>query len=226
MIASRGAGSNPFAAAAARFLVPLRRVADGSAVPGDGAGAGDLWVVVGLGNPGREYADTRHNLGFRVVDELARRHGIDVTEKKHRSLVGSGSIEGRPVLLLKPQTFMNDSGRAVQSVASFRKLSPRQIIVVYDDVDLPLGRVRVRPRGSAGGHHGIESTIRELGSQEFGRVRIGIGRPAERDVTDFVLHPFHASEREEADQAVARAADAVERIVAAGVEQAMQAVNR
>ena len=183
-------------------------------------------VIVGLGNPGRDYADTRHNLGFWVVDELSRRHGIRVAEKKHRALVGSGIINGHPVLLVKPQTFMNESGRAVQGVAAVRKLAPQHIVVVYDDVDLPLGRVRVRPRGSAGGHHGIESTIKELGSQEFGRVRIGIGRPSERDVTDFVLHPFHTSERDEAERAVARAADAVERIVSEGVEQAMQAVNR
>lgn len=226
MIVSQGQGASRFASATARLLAPLRAIAARS---GDQVGDGDgseLWVVVGLGNPGREYADTRHNMGFRVVDELARRHGIDVGDKKHRSLVGSGTIGGQPVLLVKPQTFMNESGRALQGVASFRKVSPRRIVVVYDDVDLPLGRVRVRPRGSAGGHHGIESAIRELGSQEFGRVRIGIGRPAERDVTDFVLHPFHATERDEADQAVARAADAVEQIVTEGFEQAMQAVNR
>lgn len=226
MSATRGAGENRFAAAAARLLAPFRATMSGSGACGGEGSDADLRIIVGLGNPGREYADTRHNIGFRVVDELARRHGIHVGEKKHRSLVGSGSIGGRPVLLVKPQTYMNDSGRAVQSVAAFRKVSPQKVVVIYDDVDLPLGRVRVRPRGSAGGHHGIESAIRELGSQEFGRVKIGIGRPAERDVTDFVLHPFHAGERDEADQAVSRAADAVETIVVEGFAQAMQAVNR
>lgn len=226
MSESRGQGGGRLAAVAARVLAPFRKNAPGSImVIGVGEG-GDLRVVVGLGNPGREYADTRHNAGFRVVDELARRHGIQVGEKKHRSLVGSGSIGGRPVLLVKPQTFVNDSGRAVQGVVGFRNLSPQQIIVVYDDVDLPLGKVRVRQRGSAGGHHGIESLIKELGTQEFGRVKIGIGHPTERDVTDFVLQPFHASEREDADQAVTRAADAVELIVTEGFERAMQAAHR
>jgi len=211
---------------AARLLAPFRKNAPGSITVIGAADGGNLWVVVGLGNPGREYADTRHNVGFRVVDELARRHGIRVEDKKYRSLIGSGSIGGCPILLVKPQTFMNDSGRAVQSVLGYRNMAFQQIIVVYDDVDLPLGRVRVRQRGSAGGHHGIESMIRELGTEEFGRVKIGIGRPTERDVTDFVLHPFHASERDDADQAVTRAADAVELIVAEGFERAMQAVHR
>ena len=169
---------------------------------------------------------TRHNLGFRVVDELARRHDIAVTRRQFQSLIGSGLIADRPAMLVKPQTFMNDSGRAVRSLVQFRKIALGRVVIVYDDVDLSLGRVRVRPGGSAGGHHGVMSIIKEIGASDFDRVRVGIGRPPERDVTDFVLSPFHSSELEIVEQAIVRAADAVEQLVLQGVEQAMQVVNR
>ena len=186
----------------------------------------DPWIIVGLGNPGPRYAETRHNLGFRVVDLLAERHHLTAETKKYRALVGSGRIRGHPVLLLKPQTFMNDSGKAVRSAAQFRKASLDRIVVIVDDLDLPLGRVRVRPQGSAGGHGGLKSIMQLLGSQEFGRVRIGIGRPDQGDVVDFVLTPFHATEVETVAAACRTAADAVEEIVAHGFESAMRVVNR
>lgn len=186
-----------------------------------------IWLIVGLGNPERKYEVTRHNIGFVVVDALARHHQISITTIKHRSLVGTGVIAGQPVMLIKPQTYMNDSGRAVQSVVQFRKIAPDRIVVVSDDLDLPLGRVRVRPSGSSGGQKGLKSIMKELGTEGFGRVRLGIGRPERGgDVTAFVLQPFDGAEHDVIAPAVELAVDAIGRIVGQGYEQAMQVVNR
>ncbi|HEY8745076.1 MAG TPA: aminoacyl-tRNA hydrolase, partial [Chloroflexota bacterium] len=170
------------------------------------------FLVVGLGNPGATYARHRHNAGFMVIAELARRHGVAVKERKKQALLGAGVIGGRRVILAMPQTGMNGSGKSVQALREFYKLPAERVMLVYDDIDLPFGRVRVRSNGSAGGHHGLESIFAVTGTINYPRVRVGIGRPATRDeVIDFVLSPFHPSEQAEAEAAIAAAADAVEK---------------
>ncbi len=182
-------------------------------------------LVVGLGNPGPEYANTRHNMGFMVVDRLSRRHRIPMKSSQHGARVGAGEIKGEPVALAKPLTFMNVSGRAVAPLLQKYSLQPANLVVVYDDVDLPLGKIRLRARGSAGGHNGIKSIIASLGTMEFPRVRIGIGRSGKADMIDHVLSGFKPHEREEIDLALERAADAVEDILVRGIEPAMNTYN-
>lgn len=183
------------------------------------------YLIIGLGNPGPEYAGTRHNVGFMVVELLAQRHRIPLKEAKHGARVGEGSIAGEPVALAKPLTFMNLSGRAVRPLMHRYSLTPEQVIVVYDDADLPLGKIRLRARGSAGGHGGLKSIIASLGSSEFPRVRIGIGRSAGGDMIDHVLSRFGHGERPVVEAAIERAADAVEAIVTHGIEAAMNRFN-
>lgn len=186
--------------------------------------------MLGLGNPGGRYAATRHNLGFRVVDELARRRRVTVDAFECDALVGEAAGEGadehRPLLLAKPQTYMNRSGFAARCLVERRGLSPGDLLVVYDEVALPLGRVRVRPGGGPAGHRGIESVIAELRTDEVARVRLGIA-PEEppADLADFVLEPFAAGEEEAAAAMVGRAADACEAWLALGVEAAMSRFN-
>ncbi|GMV97077.1 MAG: aminoacyl-tRNA hydrolase [Phycisphaerae bacterium] len=183
-------------------------------------------LAVGLGNPGGKYEGTRHNVGFRVIDELARRHGIEVSRGRFSGLAGGGLIAGRPVLLLKPGTFMNLSGRSVREALAFHKLSPADLLVVSDDLALPLGRLRLRKGGSAGGHNGLTSVIQELGTDQFPRLRIGIGQvPGERMV-GHVLGPFSREEEEIIGPALVLAADAVECWFADGIEQAMNRFNK
>ena len=183
-----------------------------------------MHLVVGLGNPGRRYRGTRHNVGWEVVDRLARRFGIQL-EEEAEALVGRGTIAGCPVLLAKPQTYMNESGRAVRALVRRYGLAPQDLLIVYDDVDLPVGAIRIRPRGSAGGHHGMASVIEALGTQEIPRVRIGIGRPP-GDTAEYVLSRFSPEERPVVEEAVERAADAVETILREGIEVAMGRFNR
>src|SRR5947207_4556565 len=182
-------------------------------------------VVVGLGNPGPEYAGTRHNVGFMVVDRLASRHRISVKSNQHGARVGQGEIAGEPVALVKPLTFMNLSGRAVAPLVNRHSLQPADLLVVYDDADLPVGKIRVRARGSAGGHGGLKSIIASVGSSEFPRIRIGIGRSSGGDLVDHVLSGFRGSERELIEHAIERATDAVEYALAQGVEAAMNRFN-
>ena len=226
------AGRSAIVPAAPGASAPLRALAAARALPArlrrrmTGAVDPDLplALVVGLGNPGPEHARDRHNVGFMAVAELARRHGIALTRKQKKALVGTGEIAGRRVLLAQPQTWMNDSGKALKALRDFYRVPPAAALVIFDDLDLPLGRLRVRADGSAGGHHGLESIIRETGTMAYPRVRIGIGRPATREeVIDFVLAPFHRDELADAEAAVGRAADAAERWLVAGVEAAMQA---
>ena len=189
-------------------------------------GQSPLFLVIGLGNPGRDYAQHRHNVGFMAVAEVARRHTIALSRRQKRALVGTGEIAGRRVLLAQPQTGMNDSGKCVGALRAFYHVPPERCLLIFDDLDLPLGRVRMRARGSAGGHHGLESTIGVTGTMDYPRVRIGIGRPATREeVIDFVLAPFHRDEQAEAEAAIARAANAVEVWLAEGTEAAMNQVN-
>jgi PTH1 family peptidyl-tRNA hydrolase len=185
------------------------------------------WLVVGLGNPGERYALTPHNLGFLVADRLAARHGIRIQRKQAMALVGAGHIRGVPVVLAKPQTYMNRSGGAVKALADREQLGADRLVLIYDDLALPWKSLRIRARGSAGGHHGVESVIEELGTTAFARVRLGIhpGRPVE-DGAEFVLAPFSRAQLAELDEVLDSAADAVEVLMAEGVEKAMARFNR
>lgn len=182
-------------------------------------------LVVGLGNPGPEYANTRHNVGFMVVDLLSQRHRIPIKGLQRGARVGEGEIGAEPVALVKPLTYMNESGRAVAPLANRHSLPPDRILVVYDDADLPLGKIRVRAQGSAGGHGGLKSIIAALGSSDFPRVRIGIGRSGPGDLVGHVLSGFRSAEREPIQRAIERAADAVECFLSEGIEAAMNRFN-
>ena len=185
------------------------------------------FLVAGLGNPGEEYANTPHNLGFRVVDRLAESNAIRVSRKENMSLVGLGAIRGKRVALAKPQTFMNLSGPSIQGLLERYGLKPDRLLLVYDELDIPWGTLRIRPRGSAAGHNGIKSVIQSLGTNEFPRVRIGIrpDHPVE-DGARFVLAPFKRAQKQEVEETVGRAAEAVESILAEGVEKSMAVYNR
>jgi PTH1 family peptidyl-tRNA hydrolase len=180
-------------------------------------------AIVGLGNPGAEYSGTRHNVGFAVVDEVARRW--DVRLKGWKSIARLAIVGGRETLLAEPQTFMNASGEAVERILAFHKIDPVDVLVVVDEVQLPLGRLRIRRAGSAGGHNGLKSIIQQIGT-EFPRLRVGIGRgDPQWDLSDHVLAPFRAEERAAVDQVVTRAADAVETFVGEGIAAAMNRFN-
>lgn len=180
-------------------------------------------AIVGLGNPGREYAGTRHNIGFDVVDELARRCGVQL--RPWKSVADVAVVSARGGVLVEPQTFMNLSGDAVSRVAAFHKLTPADVLVIVDDVQLPLGRLRVRRSGSAGGHNGLKSIIQHIGV-EFPRLRFGVGRGNPNwDLADHVLSRFAREEREAVADAVQRAADAAELFLSDGVEAVMNRFN-
>jgi PTH1 family peptidyl-tRNA hydrolase len=182
-------------------------------------------LIVGLGNPGTEYAGTRHNVGFEVIDELAKRHHLAVTKRSFRSLVGEGQIGGQRTLLAKPQTYMNVSGEAVAAIARFYKIAPADIIVLLDDVALPPGRLRLRYKGSAGGHNGLDNILTLLHTQEVPRIRLGVGAARPGDMRNYVLSRFRGEEIETIRQAIERAADAVECALAEGFETAMNRFN-
>jgi len=184
-------------------------------------------LVVGLGNPGSEYRDTRHNVGFLVIDEMAQRWRLsDAWREKFEALHVRTTVADEAVVLAKPLTFMNLSGQAVAGLAGFYKIDPADVLIVTDDVALPLGRLRARPEGGAGGHNGLKSIIQHLGTQAFPRVRVGVGRGDDRrDLADHVLGRFEAGERDTVSAAVLRAADASERFLAEGIERVMSAFN-
>ncbi|MFQ5328857.1 MAG: aminoacyl-tRNA hydrolase [Thermodesulfobacteriota bacterium] len=182
-------------------------------------------LIVGLGNPGAQYASTRHNIGFIAVDHIAQAYGIPVGQKGFHSIHGSGRLGECKVMLVKPQTFMNRSGEAVREVAAYFRISPSDIVVIYDDVDLPFGRLRIRPSGGSGGQRGVASIISTLGTDEFPRVRVGIGRPEGGDVSGYVLSPFNSDERKVLDAVVERVSDAVETLCVSGVIEAMDRFN-
>jgi peptidyl-tRNA hydrolase, PTH1 family len=184
------------------------------------------WLVVGLGNPDEEYRLSPHNLGFMVIDCLAERCGARVKRRDSRALVGQGEIEGRPVLLVKPQTYMNLSGEAVRPLLEKNEVPAERLVVVYDDHDLPWTALRIRPRGSAGGHHGMESVIRSIGANEFARVRLGIDTGSGRAVPDYLLRPMRKEQRKDLEELVGYAAQAVASIIAEGAEKAMTRFNR
>jgi PTH1 family peptidyl-tRNA hydrolase len=186
-----------------------------------------MFVIAGLGNPEREYKGTRHNTGFDVVNKLACDHDIPINKSKFRAIYGAGQIKGKSVMLLKPQTYMNSSGESVRDALSFYKLGAEDLIVVYDDCALDTGRIRIRERGSAGGHNGMKNIIYLLDTDEFLRVRVGIGqKPPEYELIDYVLSRFRPEEAEDITAGVAKAAEAVETILSSGVTAAMNIYNK
>jgi len=184
-----------------------------------------MYVIVGLGNPGKRYEHTKHNIGFMTVDLLAENHGIKVNKIRHKALVGEGMISGQKVLLAKPQTFMNLSGNSVREIVEYYKTDPQQMIVVYDDVDIEMGRIRIRKRGSAGSHNGMKSIIYDIKSDDFPRIRIGIGAERRMGLADYVLGGFGKDEKGIMENAVTRAAQAIERILSSGIDDAMNEFN-
>jgi PTH1 family peptidyl-tRNA hydrolase len=189
------------------------------------------YLIVGLGNPGEEYENTPHNLGFMVIDRLAASHAIRVSRKENTSLVGLGAVNGKGLALAKPQTYMNLSGPAVKGLLERYELKPDRLIVVYDELDLPWGSMRIRLNGSAAGHNGVKSLIGSLGTNDFTRIRIGIdrrenepGNPVKAE--QFVLAPFKRAQKQDVEETVGRAADVVEFILAEGAAQAMTKYNR
>lgn len=180
------------------------------------------YLIVGLGNPGPKYDATRHNVGFRAVELVAKTAGAKIDRAKFQALTAQATVSGRRVLLMQPQTFMNNSGAAVKQAADFFKIPPERILVLFDDIDLDVGRVRVRKNGSAGGHNGIKSIIACLGTQEFPRVKIGVGaKPCPAyDLADWVLSRFSAQEKQALEPAIGHAAEAVSVILDEGLEKA------
>lgn len=186
-----------------------------------------MFLIVGLGNPGKEYINTRHNIGFCVIDELAEQENISVLEKKHRALIGKGYIGGQKVILAKPQTFMNLSGESVRALVDYYRIDEaEELIVLSDDISLKPGQLRLRKKGSAGGHNGLKNIIAQLGSDEFQRIKIGVGeKPKGYDLADYVLGHFSAEEQKLMAQVSKEAADAVRAILSDGIETAMNQFN-
>ncbi|MDR1272304.1 MAG: aminoacyl-tRNA hydrolase [Clostridiales Family XIII bacterium] len=183
--------------------------------------------VIGLGNPGREYENTRHNLGFITIDRLAERHDIKVSKLKHKALTGTGMISGSKAMLVKPQTYMNLSGETVRSLIHYYGARPEDIIIIYDDVDIPTGSLRIRKKGSAGSHNGMKSVIYHIGDDSFARYRIGIGKQdrGRQPLRDYVLGGFSPDDTVPLRDAVDRCARAIEEQIANGVDAAMQKYN-
>ena len=184
-------------------------------------------LIVGLGNPGRDYSATRHNVGFMAVDELARRWNITNWKQKYNAEVAEYRLDGDVIMLVKPQTYMNLSGTAISELARFYKIPAHDVVVIFDDLDLPAGRLRLRTKGGSGGHRGIESLLTHMGSAEFPRIRIGIGRPpAGWEVVDYVLSRFAAEEQPLLTEVIGKADDAVEYTLKHGFTKAMNAFNK
>lgn len=185
------------------------------------------YLIVGLGNPGRKYANNRHNVGFRCADHLASAHGLSFNRRQRQASIALGPILQRSVVLAKPRTYMNKSGHPVASLARFYRVPLDRLFVVYDDLDLPLGTTRVRPSGGSGGHRGMKSVIKQLGSQAFPRLRIGIGRPPGRmDPADYVLHDFSDEEEAVLGRTLEQATAAIETWLTEGVDEAMSHYNK
>lgn len=186
-----------------------------------------MYIIAGLGNPGRKYVGTRHNMGFEALDAVAAKYKIDIKKAKFNAIYGEGNIEGEKVVLVKPQTFMNLSGEAIREFKSWYKVENSQIIIIYDDVSLPVGKMRIRPKGSAGGHNGMKSIIYQLGSEDFPRIKIGVGSPQnpDYDLADYVLGKFTRAEVKDLVQMAINTADAVGEIIKTGIEKAMSSFN-
>ncbi len=187
-----------------------------------------MYIIVGLGNPGRDYGNTRHNIGFDVIDELAEQEHISVLEKKHKAVIGKGIVAGQKCVLAKPLTFMNLSGESVRELADYYKVDQTQeLIIISDDVSLDVGQLRIRKKGSAGGHNGLKSIIANLGHDNFIRVKMGVGeKPKGWDLADYVLGRFSPADRKAMDEAVGRAVCAVRMIISQDADAAMNQFNK
>lgn len=187
-----------------------------------------MFIIVGLGNPDKQYEGTRHNVGFDVIDAIAEKYNISMDTKKHRAYVGKGIIDGFKVILAKPQTYMNLSGESVWSLVDFYKIVPEdELLIIYDDVSLDVGQLRIRKKGSAGGHNGIKSIIAHLGSSEFPRIKVGVGeKPKEYDLADYVLGKFSKADREIMEEGYQNAVKAASLIVQGEIDQAMNEFNK
>lgn len=187
-----------------------------------------MFIIVGLGNPTKEYEGTRHNVGFDVIDAIADKYNISVTERKNRAFCGKGIIEGQKVILAKPQTYMNLSGESVRGLVDYYKVDEEtELLIIFDDVSLDVGGLRIRKKGSAGGHNGIKSIIQHLGSNVFQRIKVGVGeKPKEYNLADYVLGHFTKAEREVMEDGYKHAIEAVEMIVRGDIDAAMNAYNK
>jgi len=186
---------------------------------------GETYVIVGLGNPGKKYATTRHNVGFLALDTLAMESDIQITKIKHKALLGEGRIGGKKVVLAKPQTYMNKSGESVQELVNFYKIPLENLIVIYDDIDLDPGRLRIRKKGSGGSHNGMRNIIRLLGDDGFPRIRIGVGRPEQQDLASFVLSQFPDEVKRDVADMIEKSSMAAKAIVTEGLDVAMNLYN-
>lgn len=187
-----------------------------------------MYLIVGLGNPTKQYDNTRHNVGFEVIDALAEEYNIKVGEKKHKALIGKGTINGCKVVLAKPQTYMNLSGESIAELVRYYKLQPEtDIIVIFDDISFVPGNLRIRKSGSAGGHNGVKSIIKCLGTQDFMRIKMGVGeKPKNIDLADYVLGHFSRAEREALASGIARSKDAIKLMLQGEVDRAMNEFNK
>ena len=185
-----------------------------------------MYLIAGLGNPSKNYEGTRHKIGFTMIDAIGEKFGIDVTTKKHKALVGRGIIDGMRVILAKPQTYMNLSGESIREIADFYKIEPENIIIIYDDISLDVGRLRIRKKGSAGGHNGIKNIIAHLGTQEFPRIKVGIGnKPEGWDLADYVLSKYSKAEQEALKEASDDVIGAVRLMIMDDIDAAMNRYN-
>lgn len=187
-----------------------------------------MYLIAGLGNPSREYENTRHNIGFDVIDVIAKNYNISVIEKKHRAVIGKGLIEGKKVLLAKPYTYMNLSGESIREMVDYYKIDPSsEMIIVYDDISLAVGQLRIRLKGSAGGHNGIKNIISHLGHDNFQRIKIGVGeKPKHYDLADYVLGHFTKEERVIMNQSAQAAMEAIKLIIWDKTQTAMNQFNK
>ncbi|MDD3204664.1 MAG: aminoacyl-tRNA hydrolase [Lachnospiraceae bacterium] len=186
-----------------------------------------MYIIVGLGNPGKEYETTRHNTGFQIIDIIAEKYNIDIVERKHKAWIGKGYIDGQKVVLVKPQTFMNLSGESVRAVIDYYKVDEKdELIVIYDDISMEVGQIRIRKKGSAGGHNGIKNIIAHLGHDTFLRIKVGVGeKPKGYDLADYVLGHFKKEEREVIAESGHKAAEAVSFMITDRVDEAMNKYN-
>ncbi len=187
----------------------------------------EIFVVVGLGNPGKQYEQTKHNVGFLVIDKLAEKYQIPMTKFQYKAFVGSGTIKNKKVLLVKPQTFMNLSGESVREIVNFYKVPQERFVVIYDDTSLPMGQIRLREKGSHGGHNGIRNIIQLMGTDVFGRIKVGIGeKPNGWDLADYVLAKFEQNDLPLMENGMDKATEAVEWILSRGMQDAMNRMNQ
>ena len=185
-----------------------------------------MYIIAGLGNPGEKYDNTRHNAGFLTIDALASRYNIDIREKAHKALIGKGMIDGQKVILAKPQTYMNVSGESIRALVDYYKIAQDELIIIFDDISLEPGNIRIRKKGSAGGHNGIKNIIAMTGTQNFMRIKVGVGeKPKGWDLADYVLGRFSTEDRAKVEEAIGHAMDAAVLMMQGEVDKAMNDYN-